>query len=261
VPFRLAAIDLDGTLLRSDGSLSDRTRAALAATPLDVVIVSARGPRGVGEVAEAAGLAGTAIASNGAAVVDLATRRVIRERAIESEVAAAIVADIRERLPGVLFGIERDAFAHEHGFAAWNWIPPPDTRVGDALELLDEAPRKLVVLHAEQALDAVADAVREVVGERAAVYVSGEWVVEISAAGVNKATALAEVSEERGIGAAEVIAFGDHQNDVPMLAWAGRGVAVENAHPDAIAVADEIAPSCDDDGVAQVLERVLATGA
>jgi Cof subfamily protein (haloacid dehalogenase superfamily) len=256
VPFRLAAIDLDGTLLRSDGSLSGRTREALAATPLEVVIVSARGPRGVGEVVDAAGLAGTAIASNGAAIVDLATRRVIRERAIESEVAAALVADIRERLPGVLFGIERDTFAHEHGFAAWNWTPPPDTRVADALELLEEPPRKLVVLHAEQALDAVADAVRDVVGDRAAVYISGEWVVEISAAGVNKATALAELCEERGIDAEAVIAFGDHQNDVPMLAWAGHGVAVENAHPDAIAVADEIALSCDDDGVARVLERL-----
>jgi Cof subfamily protein (haloacid dehalogenase superfamily) len=256
VPFRLAAIDLDGTLLRSDGSLSPRTREALAATPLEIVIVSARGPRGVGEVVDAAGLAGTAIASNGAAIVDLATRRVIRERAIESEVAAALVADIRERLPGVLFGIERDAFAHEHGFAAWNWTPPPDTRVGDALDLLEEPPRKLIVLHAEQALDAVADAVREVVGDRAAVYISGEWVVEISAAGVNKATALAELCEERGLDADEVIAFGDHQNDVPMLAWAGHGVAVENAHPDAIAVANELARSCDDDGVARVLERL-----
>jgi len=256
VPFRLAAIDLDGTLLRSDGSLSGRTREALAATPLEVVIVSARGPRGVGEVVDAAGLAGTAIASNGAAIVDLTTRRVIRERAIESEVAAALVADIRERLPGVLFGIERDAFAHEQGFAAWNWTPPPDTRVADALELLEEPPRKLVVLHAEQALEAVANAVRDVVGDRAAVYISGEWVVEISAAGVNKATALAELCEERGIDADEVIAFGDHQNDVPMLAWAGHGVAVENAHPDAVAVADEIALSCDDDGVARVLERL-----
>jgi Cof subfamily protein (haloacid dehalogenase superfamily) len=256
VPFRLAAIDLDGTLLRSDGTLSDRTRVALASTPLEVVIVSARGPRGVGEVVDAAGLAGTAIASNGAAIVDLATRRVIRERAIESEVAAALVADIRERLPGVLFGIERDAFAHEHGFAAWNWTPPPDTRVADALELLEEPPRKLVVLHAEQALDAVADAVREVVGDRAAVYISGEWVVEISAAGVNKATALAELCAERGVDADEVIAFGDHQNDVPMLAWAGHGVAVGNAHPDAIAIADEISLSCDDDGVARVLEQL-----
>jgi Cof subfamily protein (haloacid dehalogenase superfamily) len=256
VAFRLAAIDLDGTLLRSDGSLSERTRAALVATPLEVVLVSARGPRGVGEVVDAAGLSGAAIASNGGAIVDLATRRVVRERAIETEVAAALVREIRERLPGVLFAVERDTFAHEHGFAAWNWTPPPGTRIGDALELLEEPPRKLVVLHAEQALDAVADAVRDVVGDRATVYISGEWVVEISAAGVNKATALAEVCEERGVASEEVVAFGDQQVDVPMLAWAGHGVAVANAHPDAIAVADEVAPTNDEDGVAVVLERL-----
>jgi Cof subfamily protein (haloacid dehalogenase superfamily) len=255
LPRSLAAIDLDGTLLRSDGSVSQRTIDALRDTALEIVLVSARGPRGVGEVVDATGLEGTAIASNGAAVVDLATRTVVRERSIESEVAAALVAEIRERLPGVLFGVERDVFAHEHGFAAWDWTPPPDTRVGDALELLDEAPRKLVVRHTAETLEAVEEAVREVVGGRAAVYVSGGWVVEISAAGVNKATALAELCEERGLAADDVVAFGDHLNDVPMLAWAGHAVAVANAHPDTIAVADEIVPSNDEDGVAQFLER------
>jgi Cof subfamily protein (haloacid dehalogenase superfamily) len=254
--FALAAIDLDGTLLRSDGSLSRRTRDALASTELDVVLVSARGPRGVGEVVDAAGLHGTAIASNGAAILDLATRTVTRERVIESDVAAELIRELRERLPGALFAIERDAFAHEPGFAAWNWRPPAGTRVGDALDLLDEAPRKLVVRHAEAALEAVEAVVREVVGERASTYVSGEWVVEISAAGVNKATALAEVCAERGIESRAVVAFGDHQNDVPMLVFAGHGVAVANAHPDAIDAADEVIASNDEDSVAQFLERL-----
>jgi Cof subfamily protein (haloacid dehalogenase superfamily) len=254
--FTLAAIDLDGTLLRSDGTLSERTRSVLAATTLEIVLVSARAPRGVREVADAAELDGIAIASNGGAIVDLSTQTVIRERAIESRVASELIRAVRERLPGALFGIERDAFAHEPGFAAWNWTPPADTRIGDALDLLDEAPRKLVVRHAEHALEVVEAAVREAVGDRAAAYVSGEWVVEISAAGVNKATALAEVCDERGIEARYVIAFGDHQNDVPMLSWAGLGVAVANAHPDAVEAADELAASNDDDGVAQVLERL-----
>jgi Cof subfamily protein (haloacid dehalogenase superfamily) len=252
---RLAAIDLDGTLVRSDGTLSQRTIDALASTPLEIVLVSARGPRGVAVVVDAVGLSGTAIASNGAAVVDLATRTVIRERSIETEVAATLVQQLRERLPGVLFGIERDAFAHERGFSAWDWTPPPDTRVADALELLDEPPRKLVVRHADRTLDVVEAAVREVVGERCSVSVSGDWVVEISAAGVNKAAALAEVCAGAGVDAADVVAFGDHRNDVPMLAWAGHAVAVANAHPDAIDVADEVTASNDEDGVALVLER------
>ena len=76
------------------------------------------------------------------------------------------------------------------------------------------------------------------------------------AAGVNKASALAELCEELGIDAGDVIAFGDHLNDLPMLAWAGRAVAVANAHPDVVEIADELTATNDEDGVALVLERL-----
>ncbi len=256
--YKLAAIDLDGTLLRRDGSLSERTRAALQATPLEIVLVSARGPRGVREVVDAAGLAGTAIASNGGMVLDLREQSVRRIRAIETEVAVRLVETLRERLPGILFGVERESFAHEQGFSAWNWTPPPDTRIGDALELLDEPPTKLILRHHGHELEVIAAAAREVLGDEACVYISGEWVVEVSAAGVNKAAALAEVCEELAIEPRHVVAFGDHLNDVPMLAWAGHGVAVANAHPDVIDAADEVTASNEEDGVAIVLERLGA---
>jgi hydroxymethylpyrimidine pyrophosphatase-like HAD family hydrolase len=81
---------------------------------------------------------------------------------------------------------------------------------------------------------------------------SGERLVEISAAGVTKAFAVASL----GVPAGAAVAFGDMPNDVPMLEWAGLGVAVENAHPDAIAAADEVTASNDEDGVALVLERL-----
>jgi len=254
----LAAIDLDGTLIRSDGSLSERTRSALRDTPLEIVLVSARGPRGVREVVDECGLEGTAIASNGGIVIDLESGELVRVRAIETEVAMRVVQALRERLPGILFGVEREAFAHEEGFAAWNWTPPADTRIGDALELLDRPPTKLILRHPGYELDVIAAAAREVLGDEGAVYISGEWVVEVSAAGVNKATALAEICAERGVAAADVVAFGDHLNDLPMLAWAGRGIAVANAHPDVIAAADEVTASNDEDGVAAVLERLTA---
>jgi Cof subfamily protein (haloacid dehalogenase superfamily) len=256
VPYKLAAIDLDGTLLRRDGTLSERSRTALQATPLEVVIVSARGPRGVHEVADAAGLSGTAIASNGGMVIDLQERSIRRVRAIETEIAVRLVEALRERLPGILFGVERESFAHEQGFAAWNWTPPPDTRIADALELLDEPPTKLILSHRNHELEVIAAAARDVLGDEASVYISGEWVVEVSAAGVNKAAALAEVCEELAIDPRDVVAFGDHLNDLPMLAWAGHAVAVANAHPDVIGASDEVTASNDEDGVAIVLERL-----
>ncbi len=255
---RLAAIDLDGTLLRSDGTLSDRTRGAVAGAVgagVDVVLVTARGPRTVGDLAAELGIAGEAICSNGGIVLDLATRRIDRIRAIETEVALQLVHGLRERLPGILFAVERETFAHEPGFSAWDWEPPADTRVDDVAELLADPPTKLILLHADHELEVIAAAARELAGNAVSVSISGSWVVEVSAAGVNKAAALAELCEERGIDRNDVIAFGDHLNDLPMLSWAGHAVAVANAHPEVIEIADEVTATNDEDGVALVLER------
>lgn len=258
---RLAAVDLDGTLLRSDGTISPRTRSAAqraADAGIEVVLVTARGPRTVWGLAEELGCRGEAICSNGAIVLDLAARRIRKLRAIKTEVALDLVRMLRERLPGILFAVEREAFAHEPGFAAWNFTPPAGTRVASAEELLEEPPTKLILRHQHHEVDAIAAVARELAGRRASVSVSGEWVVEISPAGVNKAAALAELCDELGIARDDVVAFGDHLNDLPMLAWAGRGVTVANAHPDVVDVADEVTASNDEDGVALVLERLAA---
>jgi hypothetical protein len=81
-------------------------------------------------------------------------------------------------------------------------------------------------------------------------------LLEISAAGVSKASALAALCAQRDIPAERVIAFGDMPNDLSMLRWAGHAVAVGGSHPDVLAAADEVAPGNDDDGVARVLARM-----
>jgi hydroxymethylpyrimidine pyrophosphatase-like HAD family hydrolase len=115
---------------------------------------------------------------------------------------------------------------------------------------------KLILRHEAHALEAVAEAARELAGEEAAVAIAGPWTVEIAAAGVSKAAALAELCEELGVRPSEVVAFGDYPNDVPMLEWSGHAVAVANAHPEVLAVADEVTASNAEDGVARVLERL-----
>jgi Cof subfamily protein (haloacid dehalogenase superfamily) len=257
---RLAAIDLDGTLLRSDESVSERTRDALAAVRargMTIVFVTARHPGSVVPIAREAGVGGLAICSNGATVFDLDTGRAVRERPLESEIAARVVRALRERAPGVLFGVERRAeMAFEPHFSAWDRERPEGTHFADALELVAEPVARLIVRHAEYELDVLAALVREVAGDSATVVVPGIWTVELSAVGVSKASALAELCDELGLTADDVIAFGDFPNDLPMLAWAGHSVAVANAHPDVIAEADEITASNDEDGVALVLERL-----
>ncbi len=256
---RLAAIDLDGTLLRSDGTISQRSRDAIRAVRdagIVVVIVTARGPASVTDLAKDAGIGGSAICSNGGLIVDLATGAILRERLLETETAVRLVHALRERLPGIVFAVEHEAFAHEPGFAAWGWEPPAGTRVANALELLEDPATKLILRHADHEVEVIAAVARDVVGDALTVVQSGGEAVEVTAVGVNKAAGLAEVAAEHGIDQADVIAFGDYPNDVPMLAWAGRGVAVANAHAEVLAVADEVTASNDDDGVAIVLERL-----
>lgn len=258
---RLAAIDLDGTLLRSDGTISPRTRAAAraaVAAGVEIVIVTARGPRTVGELAADLGVRGEAICSNGAIVLDLDSGRILRMRTIETEVALELVHALRERLPGIIFAVEREALAHEPGFSAWDWTPPSGTRVDDAVALLAEPAAKLILRHVNHEVETVAAVARELAGDSVSISLSGPWVVEISPAGVNKASALAELCEQLGVDADEVVAFGDHLNDLPMLAWAGRAVAVANAHPDVVELADDVTATNDEDGVALVLEQLSA---
>jgi hypothetical protein len=88
---------------------------------------------------------------------------------------------------------------------------------------------------------------------------AGIGYVELTAPGVDKATGLAVVAHQLDVDPAEVLAFGDMPNDVPMFRWAGwRRVAVANAHPEVLALADEVTLSNDDDGVAVWLERMLS---
>jgi Cof subfamily protein (haloacid dehalogenase superfamily) len=204
------------------------------------------------------GLDGGAICSNGAITLDLATGKVVRTQTLGAEIAARLVRELRSRLPGILFAAETEEIALEPGFAAWEWEPPAETRYADGLELVAEPVAKLIVRHDTHALDAIAEAARELAGDDAAVTIPGPWVVEISAAGVSKAAALAELCAELDVSPEEVVAFGDYLNDLPMLEWAGHAVAVANAHPDVLAAADEITASNADDGVALILDRLAA---
>jgi Cof subfamily protein (haloacid dehalogenase superfamily) len=260
---RLIATDLDGTLLRSDLSVSARTQAALQAARdagIRIVLVSARGPLGVGRVADEIGGDGLAICSNGALILDLASRKVIRHRMLAADVAAFMVRGLRARLPNVSFATEIEGtFGLEPAFkGAWgDWEPPEGSRYADALSLVTAPVTKLMARDATRSVDELADAAREVAGDAAAVAISGKWVVEISAAGVNKAAALRELAAEYGIEPSDVVAFGDYPNDLPMLEWAGHSIATANAHPDVLAQVDEVTASNDEDGVALAIERLI----
>ena len=171
-----------------------------------------------------------------------------------------MVARLREAVPGLHFAVEYvPGFGHEPGYRHGWAIGVRDVRVGPAEAILDRPAAKLLARHPEMARDELLAVAVEVLGAEAVVTSSSQQaLVEIAAPGVTKASALEGLAASAGVSAGEVIAFGDMPNDLPMLAWAGRSVAVANAHPVVLAAVDEVTASNDEDGVAVVVEHLLA---
>ena len=259
---RLVATDLDGTLLRSDGTISARTRETLArvqATGVIVVLVTARPPRTVRKIAAMAGISGLAICCNGALVYDLAAHALVHHVPLVADTAAHLVRALRGVTPGVQFAVETGAtFGQEPEYVSLHPVIPPDLpREADALTLVAGGVTKLIAQHPTLPLPVLLQLAHGIAGNAATVTHSGAAFVEISAAGVTKATTLAMLCAERGFAAGNVIAFGDMPNDLPMLVWAGQSYAVANAHADILAVANAIAPTNDADGVAVALDMLF----
>jgi Cof subfamily protein (haloacid dehalogenase superfamily) len=261
---RCVATDLDGTLVRTDGTISARTAAAIAAVEsagLDVVLVTGRPPRWMHPVAEATGHRGLAVCANGALIYDLHTERVVETFPLGLEAAADVVDSLRRAIAGVSFAVERgESFGHEPGYQT-RYPMPAGVVIAPMDELLAAGPAvKILVRHGSLTADELLASASEALGQTATVTHSNvnDRLLEISAAGVSKASTLARLCEQRGILAAQVVAFGDMPNDLPMLEWAGTSYAVANAHPDVLAAVDHVTASNDEDGVAVVLEELLA---
>ncbi len=260
-PSFVVATDLDGTLLRSDGTVSDRTRQALAAAEEAgalVAFVTGRPPRWMAAVAEATGHRGLAVCANGALVYDLAREEVVRSDVMDVGAAAEVVEALRDAIPGVAFAAERlDGFRHEAAYRMRYDLAT--ARLVEDAELLDAPLVKLLVrLEGDFDPDDLMARAVEVVGARATVTRSApDGLLELSASSVTKASGLARLVEDVGAGSHDVTAFGDMPNDLPLLEWAGWAVAVANAHPTVRELADEVSTSNDEDGVARVVERLV----
>ncbi|WP_375540850.1 HAD family hydrolase [Streptomyces sp. TRM64462] len=266
---RLIATDLDGTLLRDDKSVSERTVTALAAAEaagIEVFFVTGRPARWMGVVSEHVHGHGLAICSNGAAVVDLhAGGRILEVRSLERATALGVIEALRREAPGTAFAMEfTTGIHHEPDY------PPLSLDqalvVGPAEKLLHEdepgtgAPLlKLLALHRELTPDGFLALARAAAGRHATITRSSPTaLIEVSGLGVSKASTLALCCAERGISADEVVAFGDMPNDIEMLSWAGTSYAMGNAHPDVLAAASGRTVANNEDGVAAVIEDILS---
>jgi Cof subfamily protein (haloacid dehalogenase superfamily) len=260
-PVRLVASDLDGTLLGLEDVVSERTRAAIRAVVdagIHVVAATGRSQWTAAPLVEPADGLDLVVCSNGASLYHLREERSLASYPIADDVIDKVLVTLAEQLPGCVYGWEtEDDLHYEAGFLAYrpNLDRPasPDLEVGDR-----PAPiRKLMVGHPEIQHYELLDAVVPLTPRGAFATTSGAPFVEITGEGVDKAFGVRKVCERLGIDADEVIAIGDNHNDIAMVTWAGRGIAMGNAHPALLAVVDEQTESNVEDGVAHVLETLL----
>lgn len=268
---KLVASDVDGTLLDPMERVTERTARVIArvlASNTPFILVSGRPPRWIPAVASAAGLTGYAVCTNGATVYDIGAGRVLAVRGLEPMQLHDVTHAMRRVLPGIRVAAERATvgpselaeFATEPGFRnPWgnpNGMDGENNEVTTA-EVLGHTATKLLIRHDELTSRELVEAADQVLdGARLEItYSTNKGLIEVSAAGVTKATGLADVCARLDIPASRVVAFGDMPNDVHMLRWAGHGVAMANSHDDVLAVADEVTAPNSEDGVAQVLER------
>lgn len=262
----LVATDIDGTILPRSGRVSERTKRALGALAdagIPLVLVTARPPRWLDSVAAQLEIEGTAVCANGAVQYDLGRRRVVDAITVPESTLLEVGALLREALPGVIFGIETTSgLAMEPDFptSEQGLRPREVARLESMAAACDNSTVKLLAALVDGDHDAMLATAEPLVGHLLEPSHSNSTVplLELAPSGVTKASGLARMAEHFGVDAADVVAFGDAPNDLPMLAWAGTSYAVANAHPDVVAVATHQTASVDDDGVAMVVEELLA---
>jgi HAD superfamily hydrolase (TIGR01484 family) len=257
----LVATDLDGTIIRGDGTISDRTVAAFArveAAGARFVLVTGRPPRWMREVAAIFGHRGTAICANGALAYDMRTDTVTARHLIPAPVVAAATVALRAAVPGIGIAVEYpDGRAADELYQAVNWdINQTMPRPGDAA-MFSRPASKLLGRHIGYNCDDLLALALPAIGDLISVtHSNGKGLIEASALGVSKASVVAEIAAGHGIARESVLAFGDMPNDLPLLTWAGTSCAVANAHPDVLAAATHVIGSNEEDGVADYLERI-----
>lgn len=260
----LLALDVDGTLLRSDGSLAPRTREALRAADRagwHVAIVTGRPLPHAVPLARELTVGEFVVAANGATIAEIHSGAVLYQASLAGHVVRSAVAAARRAVPGLRLAVTTPAgFFAEPGFDVIAPLTKADTiPVDDASEVAGDAVHSTVMFALDMDAADLLALVRPVIDGDVHVSPSGLICsIELTAPGVHKGSGVARLCERVGVHRRDVVAFGDGLNDVEMLTWAGHGIAMGNAEPAVKAIADEVAATNDDDGVAEVVERLLA---
>ena len=258
------ACDLDRTLVGEDGLLHQRTRRAIAAARtagIHVVLVTGRMFRSIRPYALEAGLDDPVVCYQGAVVAEPGNGKWLRHEPIPLELARETIAALNEEGFGLNCYVDDELYVAEVTPEARRYADFQHLQlhpVGDLLTWLRQPPTKLVVIDDPEVLDGLKQRMVDRFDGRLYISKSLPYFLEFASPNVTKAAGLDFVAEHVGFAREQTVAFGDGENDIELVEWAGYGVAVANANERVLEVADFVCPSVDEEGVAQVLEAFLA---
>jgi hydroxymethylpyrimidine pyrophosphatase-like HAD family hydrolase len=253
---RLVALDVDGTIVDRDGVLPPamgETIAAVVGAGVPVILSTGRSWHGTVDLVEQLGLPpGPSVCSNGAVIVTYPPQEIVKAITFDPR---HVIERVQQFAPGTLIAVEEIGV----GYRLNDHFPGGDLTgemIIEDLEQLSARPVTRVILRDPTRSDSDFISLARHLGLHGVTYFVGwsAWL-DIAPEGVNKATALAEVAEGLGVSAADVLAFGDGRNDIEMLRWAGRGLAIGDAPDEVRAAADDVTARFIDGGPIAELRR------
>ena len=260
---KLLAVDVDGTLLDSQHQLTHRTEEALRRAMnagIQVVLTTGKTRKAVAEIIDSLSLSTPGAYVQGAVLQD-GDGVVFSQHTLPAEVAAQVGDFARES------GLHLVAFAgtkilaeelNPHTRRFVDHREPEPTLVSSPALLRERSDlNKLVVLGESKTIDTRRPELEAAVGEAAVVVQAVPGMLEVLPHGVSKGAGLREILALLDLPPSQVMAIGDAENDIELLAAAGIGVAVGNAVPKLKEIADWVVASNDEDGVAEAIDRLL----
>ncbi|MCL4560908.1 MAG: Cof-type HAD-IIB family hydrolase [Chloroflexi bacterium] len=261
-PVRLVAVDVDGTLMDSEGRLSNPVREALREANdlgLQLAIVSGRNYQGVNYIMNQLGLELWFISSNGAYTANLHLGKVLARHFLKRKDAETVIRIGRSLNAGIFFEREDGVYwegpkFHLVKLNSVKGIPLKVTE--DLFQLESSRPLKITLVGEPEDLPRFFTELSACNLEIDVVQ-STDHSLEVNRKGVNKGKALKRLADYLEIPLAEVMAVGDGENDLSMFKVAGTSVAMGNASPEVQQAADLVAPTNDEDGLAWALDLAM----
>ena len=265
--YKLIAMDLDGTLNNDQKVITEKTKAALMAAQkkgIRLALASARPSPGLFKERDILNMRdynGILMSYNGGRIVDAETGKVLFETSMDLQETKQVLRKL-ETLPvtpilddGVQFYVtDKNGFKVDYECKNNNMVC---SEVGNLADFLTFAPIKILMSVDPAELKAVQQKIAAFLPESLTVVQTAAFYLEVIPKVINKGQGIRDICGVLGISPAEVISFGDAENDIPMLQAAGMGVAMGNAGEAVKAAADMVTLTNNEDGIAAALEKLL----